>query len=175
MTKLGTKWLLLGTKWPKSGYEMIKVGTKWLGYEMTWVRNNWKPSCPGRCRTHGEQLKTKAVKSCNSVTAPNYKLLLRSRPCRVIVITEPRHDKTNKMSVHPAKVQISLGIRPVWSESSLCAQWVAKDPIFLHADSEDSDQTGRMLRWTHSHFVGFVMSRLICLFGNKSENQAPCI
>ena len=26
---------------------------------------------------------------------------------------EPRHDKTNKMSVHPAKSQISLGIRPV--------------------------------------------------------------
>ena len=26
---------------------------------------------------------------------------------------EPRHDKTNKMSVRPAKTQISLGIRPV--------------------------------------------------------------
>ena len=33
---------------------------------------------------------------------------------------EPRHDKTNKMSVHPAKIQISLGIRPVWSENSGC-------------------------------------------------------
>ena len=31
------------------------------------------------------------------------------------------------MSVRPAKTQISLGIRLVWSESSLCAQWVAKD------------------------------------------------
>ena len=41
---------------------------------------------------------------------------------------EPRHDKSNKMSVHPAKTQISLGIRSVWSESSLCAQWVAKGP-----------------------------------------------
>ena len=126
----------LGTKWPnwerngcywvqndqKSGYEMIKVGTKWLGYEMTWVRNDWKPSRLGRCRTHGEQLITKAVKSCNSVTAPNYNLLLRSRSCRDIVIIEPRHDKTNKMSVCPAKTQISLGMRPVWSESPLCAQ-----------------------------------------------------
>ena len=45
------------------------------------------------------------------------------------------------MSVRPVKTQISLGIRPVWSESSLCSQWVAKDPSFLHADSEDSDQT----------------------------------
>ena len=28
---------------------------------------------------------------------------------------EPRHDKTNKMSVRRAKTQISLGIPPVWS------------------------------------------------------------
>ena len=34
---------------------------------------------------------------------------------------EPRHVKTNKMSVRPAKTQSSLGIRPVWSESSLSA------------------------------------------------------
>ena len=47
------------------------------------------------------------------------------------------------MSVRPAKTRISLGIRPVWSESSLCAQWVAKDPSFLHTDSEEYDQTGR--------------------------------
>ena len=28
---------------------------------------------------------------------------------------EPPHDKTNKMTVSPAKTQISLGIHPVWS------------------------------------------------------------
>ena len=56
-------------------------------------------------------------------------------------VYEPHHDKTNNMTVRPAKTQISLGIRPVWSESSLCARWVAKDPSFLHTDSEDSDQT----------------------------------
>ena len=50
------------------------------------------------------------------------------------------------MAVRPVKTQISLGISPVWSESSLCAQWVAKDPSFLHVDSEDSDETGRMPR-----------------------------
>ena len=32
---------------------------------------------------------------------------------------EPQHDKTNKLSVRPGKTQISLDIRPVWSESSL--------------------------------------------------------
>ena len=74
--------------------------------------------------------------------------------------------KPTKMYVRPAKTQISLGIRPVWSESSLCAQWVAKDSSFLHADSEDSGQTGRMPRliWVFAghtcHFVGFVMSWL---------------
>ena len=52
---------------------------------------------------------------------------------------EPRHDKTNKMSVAPAKTQISQGIHQVWSESLLCAEWVAKHTKFLHADSEDSD------------------------------------
>ena len=68
------------------------------------------------------------------------------------------------MSVRPAKTQISLGNRPVWSESSLCAQWEAKDPSFLHVYSEDSDQTGLWsdwadaqadlsLRWAHTHFV----------------------
>ena len=81
-------------------------------------------------------------------------------------VNEPPHDKTNKMTVRPAKTQISLGICPVWSESSLCALWVAKDPSFLHADSEDSDQTGRMPRliWVFAgrtcHFVGFVMRQL---------------
>ena len=48
--------------------------------------------------------------------------------------------------MRPAKTQISLGIHLVWSESSLCAQWAAKDPRFLHVDSEDSDQPGRMPR-----------------------------
>ena len=83
-------------------------------------------------------------------------------PEKVNKFNEPRHDKTNKLTVCPAKTQISLGIRPVWLESSLCAQWVAKDPSFLETDSEDSDQTGRMprpdlsLRWAQTHFVGFV-------------------
>ena len=62
--------------------------------------------------------------------------------------------KTNKMTVRPAKTQINLGICPVWSESWLCTQWVAKDPSFLHADSEDwSDwadaHADLSLRWAH--------------------------
>ena len=77
--------------------------------------------------------------------------------------------KPTKWSVRPAKTQISLGIRLVWSESLQCAQWVA---MFLHADNEDSDQTGRMPRliWVLSggqrsfccfcHEAAFVISEL---------------
>ena len=35
-----------------------------------------------------------------------------------ILTYEPRHDKTNNVVVRPAQTQISLGIRPVWSEPS---------------------------------------------------------
>ena len=54
--------------------------------------------------------------------------------------------KPTKGHMRPAKTLISLGIRPVGPESSLCAQWVAKDPRCRYADSEESDQTGRMPR-----------------------------
>ena len=79
---------------------------------------------------------------------------------------EPPRDKTNKVSVRPAKTQISLCIHPVWSESLLCAQWVAKDPSFLQADREDSDQTGRMPRliWV---FAGRTASLLVLSRGSS--------
>ena len=57
-----------------------------------------------------------------------------------------RMTKPIKWHVHPAKTQISLGIRPVCSESSVCDQRVAKDPRFLHMLSKDPDQTERMPR-----------------------------
>ena len=48
--------------------------------------------------------------------------------------------------VRPAKTQICLRIRAVWSEFSLGTFRIAKDAKFLHVDNEDSDQTARM-RW----------------------------
>ena len=61
-------------------------------------------------------------------------------------IYEPRHVKTNKMNVRPAKTYISLGIRAVWSVFSLSA-WRKFGSLGTHwAHSEDSDQTGRMPR-----------------------------
>ena len=64
------------------------------------------------------------------------------------------------MTVRLAKTQISLGIRPVWSESSLCAQWVAKEPGFFMRAAK-TDQTGLdaqadlSLRWAHISFCWF--------------------
>ena len=50
------------------------------------------------------------------------------------------------MSVRPAKTQISLGKRPIWSESSLSAWRKLGSLAIRWAHSEDSDQTGRMPR-----------------------------
>ena len=74
--------------------------------------------------------------------------------------------KPAKWSVRPAKAQISLGIRPVWSESSLSACRNIGPLTTYWAYSEDSDQTRRMPRliWVFAgcicHFVGFVVRRL---------------
>ena len=65
---------------------------------------------------------------------------------------------------HPPSL---ISLRCALNGTLLCAQWVVKDPSFLHADSQDSDQTGRMPRliWVFAgctyHFVGFVMRWLI--------------
>ena len=54
-----------------------------------------------------------------------------SCPQDLWIWNEPRHDKTNKMSVRPAKTQISLGIRPVWSVFAVRMKkiWVLSYPL----------------------------------------------
>ena len=58
-------------------------------------------------------------------------------------------------------------------QSSLCAQWVDKDPMCLHADSEDSDQTGRMPRLIRV-FAGRTLILLVlsCRGSNKTYTDA---
>ena len=77
--------------------------------------------------------------------------------------------KPTKWHVRPAKTLISLGIRPVWSESLLSA-WRNHVSIATHwAHSGDSDQTGRTPRliWglveRTCHFVGFIKVWLISI------------
>ena len=62
--------------------------------------------------------------------------------------------------MRPAKTQISLGIRPVWSESSPSAWRNLGSLTTRWAHSEDSDQTGRMPRliWV---FVGRTLILLV--------------
>ena len=60
-----------------------------------------------------------------------------------------------------AKTQISRGR----SESSLCTQWVAKDPSFLHVASEEADAQADLSSLgtcLSGHFVSFVMRLLKC-------------
>ena len=85
--------------------------------------------------------------------------------------------KPTKWHVRPAKTHISLGTRPVWSESSLSA-WRKLGSLDSHwAHCEGSDQTGRMPRliWVFAgrkyHFVGFVMRRLIWANGLEGISQ----
>ena len=75
--------------------------------------------------------------------------------------------KTYTWHVRSAKTQNSLGISPVWSESSLSA-WRKLGSLATHwAHSEDCDQTGRVPRliWVFAgrtfQYVGFVTRRLI--------------
>ena len=75
------------------------------------------------------------------------------------------------MACAPAKTQISLGIRPVWSESLLSAGRKLGSLAAHWAHSEDSDQSGQIPRliWVfagRSHFVGFVMRGLISCTGH---------
>ena len=63
-----------------------------------------------------------------------------------------------KWHVRPAKTQISLGIRPVWSESSLstCKKLGSLATHWAHSEdwSDWADvQADLGLRWAHSHFV----------------------
>ena len=76
--------------------------------------------------------------------------------------------------VHPAKTQISLGIRPVWSESLLSA-WRKLGSLATHwAHSEDSDQTGWMPRliWV---FAGHTVILLVLLWGGSYNDPSKAV
>ena len=74
--------------------------------------------------------------------------------------------KPTKWHVCPAKTQISLGIHPIWSESSLSA-WRKLGSLATHwVHSEDSDQTGQMPRliWV---FRGCTVILLVLSWGGS--------
>ena len=59
---------------------------------------------------------------------------------------KPHRDKTNKMACVPSEDSDQPGHPPSLIRVFAVRLRVAKDPSFLHADSEDSDQTRRMPR-----------------------------
>ena len=98
-------------------------------------------------------------------------LLVLSCSCSYHMFHNMSHvmTKPTKWNVSPAKTQISLGIRPAWSESSMSAwrklgslatHWA--EQLRLWSDWADA-QADLSLRWAHSHFAGFVMSYIVLI------------
>ena len=108
------------------------------------------------------QLSNLVYSNSNRIT----NLTEKKKKKKIKKINEPERDKIYKIICAPAKTQTSLLSRAVWSESSFCAQRVAKDPELLHAYGEDSDQTMRVRRLIcvsseHTcHFIGFFVLQL---------------
>ena len=72
-----------------------------------------------------------------------------------------------KWHVRPAKTQVSLGIRPVWSESSLSAWKKLGSLATRWVLGDDSIQTGRMFRliWV---FDGRTVILLVLSWGGSN-------
>ena len=77
--------------------------------------------------------------SSNWATAPVSSKVIGLLIWMVFTITEPAHDKTNKMTGLQGKNQINIGILEVWSVFT-----VAKELRFLRVNSEN---------WSESHYT----------------------
>ena len=93
-------------------------------------------------------------------------ILMTVAPVRVCLINMSQHmTKPTKWHVRPAKTQISMGIRPVWSESSASVSaWRSTGSLaILRAHNKDSDKTGWMprliwvIRWMYRSFCCFLL------------------
>ena len=84
---------------------------------------------------------------------------------------EPPHDKTKRMTMCPEKTQISLGICPVWSESSLCTQ--LRTQAFFMRTAKTMIRLGRCPGWSESslgaHAILLVLSWGGSLYVYKTE------
>ena len=131
--------------------------------DLFWVHCVWRTVRRPVCRGSDTAFLCSSWRMLTPLTRPR----TQGRPemYRKNIISRLMTKPTN-WHVRPAKTQISLGIGPVWTESSLCAQWIAKDSSFLHADNEDSDQTGRMPRLIRV-FAGSTLILLLLSWGGS--------
>ena len=74
------------------------------------------------------------------------------------------------MSVRTAKILISLGIRSVWSESLLCAQWVAKDTNFFMQTAKTLIRLGGCPGWSESSMG----AHSFCWFCHAAAHKQYC-
>ena len=75
---------------------------------------------------------------------------------------QPQRQKSTYVHMRPAKVQISLRIRAVWSNCLLGKIRIGKDAKFLNGYNEDSDQTTQM-HWLIWFFIGGKCKK-VCFF-----------
>ena len=97
-----------------------------------------------------------------------------------VVRFEPPHDKTNKMACEPSEDSgqpghphslISFGQPSLsaWRKlGSLATHWAHREDGSDWVDA----QADLSLRWAHSHFVGFVMRRLLYHCDHLAEERA---
>ena len=103
------------------------------------------------------------------LSVPYHSLDRGSTTHSVIIILNSSNDMTK-----PTKwVCIQRRLRSALSGSSLCVQWTAKDPRFLHADSEDFDQTGRM-PWLIWVFAVRTLVLLVLSCSGSFVSRFPC-
>ena len=74
--------------------------------------------------------------------------------------------KPTKWPLRPAKTQISLGIRLVWSKSSQCAQWVAEDPMFFMRTAKTLIRLGGCPGWFVSSLSAMVILLVLSCGGS---------
>ena len=151
------------------GSGFLSEGSSWLTAYMSEQRRFWQ-DCADASREGSGETAEYQIRLTWPILFSTFYIASSDKSCWQKLLYEPPHDKTNKMICAPSDNSDQPG-HPlsVLNGSSQCAQWVAEDPMFLHVDSEDSDQTGRMPRliWVFAgctdHFVGFVMRWLIFL------------
>ena len=135
--------------------------------------------CADQCCWDGVEMKTWYLcRACPSIPCLNWEQGQQNDWCIQVVAwvllcafillatNELPHDKTNKMTVRPAKTQICLGIHPVWSVFAVRMKkaWVLSYPLSarrrLWSDWADA-QADLSLHWAHMPFC-FVIRRLQC-------------
>ena len=126
---------------------------------LIWVYTVWKENlCPFTVSPHFQTYKCDAITSRIILTLvqPIFTSIPFWERIHITVQQiEPVHDKTTKWMC------VQWRLRSAWAsaqsdQSSVCTQWLAKDPSFLHADSE-TDQIGWCPGWSESSLGAFAI------------------